>query len=220
MEHVNHPLEFDFEGFATRLREAIYPRKLQEVAELAQVSQSVISTYINPKEGKAGPRMDVVARLALVLDVSLDWLCFGKGDGVDGLIRIPEYDVELAAGPGSWNLRTPVIDSIPFTANFLLKTLGRRTPDGLVVLSIRGDSGGDRLPDGAKVIADTRETRIGDGLFAFVQGDEARVKRVKRLIDGLLLISDNKAYPEERLSGDQLNLITIIGRVIFVLAPV
>lgn len=220
MEQANHPLEFDFDGFASRLREAIFPRKVTEVADLAEVSQSVISSYLNPREGKAGPRMDVVARLALVLDVSLDWLAFGKGDGPDGLQRIPEYDVQLAAGPGAWNDRAAIIATHPFTEAFLLQALGRRSSEGLAMLGVRGDSGGDNLPDRSKVIIDLRDNRPTDGIFAFVLGGEARVKRIKRLVDGLLLISDNKAYPEERLSGDQLNLITIVGRVLFRLSPV
>lgn len=213
---MNEETGFDFDGFSSRLREAIFPRKLQEVATEAGVSQSVISGYINPRDGKSGPRLDIVARLAGVLGVSLDWLVFAKGDGPDGsIVRIPLYDVRLAAGPGAWNERAPVIDRIPFTANFLKHTLKRRSPDGLVMFEIIGDSMGDRLPDGAQAIVDTGDNRVSDGIFAFVQDDEARVKRVKRLVDGLMLISDNPAYPEEVVKGAQLNKIAIIGRLLW-----
>lgn len=61
-------------GFAERLRQAIeircMPRSTLE--ELAGVTQAHISMLLS---GRREPGLDVAARLACALNVSLDWLC-------------------------------------------------------------------------------------------------------------------------------------------------
>lgn len=213
-EHEYDP-EFDFQGFAKRLAEAIWPEKATSFAERVGISGGVMSKYLRAASGQ-GPRLDIVARIADGAGVSIDWLVWGKGDGVTpsgDVIRVPRYEATLAAGAGSWNEGKRRLDDIPFTPAFFQKRLGRPSSAGFSVLTAKGDSMEPGISDGDLLLIDETDNRISDGVLAFVLEDEARVKRFRRRIDGVTILSDNPAYGAEDLAADQLDRINIIGRV-------
>lgn len=160
------------------------------------------------------PRLDIAAVLAKGANVTLEWLVTGIGDGPDNgeIVRVPRYDATLAAGSGSWNDGRRRLDEIPFTNAFLLKKLGRRSAKGLSVLEAAGDSMMSAIEDGALVLIDEEDRRIIDAVFAFVLEGEARIKRFRKLTDGVMLVSDNPLYPPEKVTGDDLRKLQIIGR--------
>ena len=206
--------DFDFEGFAKRLAEAIAPERPTAFATRIGLPHNTVSKYMRGV-GATGPRLDIVARMAEGAGTSIDWLVFGRGDGNVGgdLVRVVRYDATLAAGAGSWNEGRRRLDDIPFTPAFFQKKLGRSNASGFSVLEARGDSMETKISDGDLLLIDEADTRIGDGIYAFVLDGEARVKRFRRRVDGITIISDNQAYPPEELENDQLDRIQIIGRV-------
>ncbi|MND22353.1 HTH-type transcriptional regulator PrtR [compost metagenome] len=206
--------EFDYDGFATRLAEAIAPEKLSHFAARSGVPQGTLHKYLRAGGG-FGPRLDIVARMASTVGVSIDWLVYARGDGqVDqDTVKIPRYDATLAAGAGSWNDGKRRLDDIPFTRSFLQKRLGRTSTAGLSMLEAAGDSMEPHILDGDLLMIDENDRRLADGIFAFVLDEDARVKRFRRTFDGVTIISDNPAYPEEHLSADQLGRLNLIGRV-------
>lgn len=214
MDH-DFDVGFDFDGFARRLADAIFPEKPTAFAKRAGVSSGLISKYLSAR-GASGHRLDMVARIAECAGVSLDWLVWGRGEGepLKGeVIRVPRYNATLAAGAGSWNEGKQLLDEIPFTPAFFQKRLGRSTGAGFAVLEARGDSMEPGISDGDLLLIDEGDTRLTDGVFAFVLDDEARVKRFRRRIDGVSIISDNSTYSAEELASDQLGRINIIGRI-------
>ena len=212
-DHVLDP-DFDFPGFGRRLADAIFPEKLNAFADRAGVSSGVLSKYLRGGSGQ-GPRLDIVAKVARAAGVSLDWLVWGIGEGqsVGDVIRVARYDATLAAGVGSWNEGKRKLDDIPFTPAFFQKRLSRTSGAGFAVLEARGDSMEPGISDGDLLLIDEGDTRISDGVFAFILDDQARVKRFRRRIDGVTIISDNAAYGVEELQLEQLDQIKIIGRV-------
>ncbi len=179
------------------------------------MSSGLISKYLSAK-GASGHRLDIVARIAETAGVTLDWLVFGRGDGEsigDDMVKIPRYNATLAAGAGSWNDGRRKQDEIPFTRSFLLKRLGRSSATGLSVLEAAGDSMEPLIHDGDLVLIDENDTRIRDGVFAFLLDDEARVKRFRRTMTGVTISSDNATYPEERLEGEDMARLNVIGRL-------
>jgi phage repressor protein C with HTH and peptisase S24 domain len=82
------------------------------------------------------------------------------------------------------------------------------------------------IADGALVLVHLPEMSLAvEGVYAFTRGDSAFIKRlvpVARNRDGrpsaLVILSDNPAYPPESLSGPEMNLIRIVGRVRCVIA--
>ncbi len=205
--------DFDFEGFAARLREAMAPEKATAFASRLGLPHTTVSKYLRGAGGQ-GPRLDIVSRMADGLNASLDWLVWGKGEGTSGdVIRVARYDATLAAGAGSWNEGKRRLDDIPFTPGFFQKRLNRSSGAGFAVLTATGDSMAPKIADGDLLLIDETDTRIIDGVFAFVLDGEARVKRFRKRIDGLTIISDNPAYGSEDLPADQLGRLNIIGRV-------
>lgn len=207
-----HIPNFDYEGFAKRLAEAFWPEKPTAFAARVGVPHPTLSKYL--KGQGVSPRLDVAAVLAKGANVTLEWLIWGQGDGpnAEAIVKIPRYDALLAAGAGSWNEGRRKLDEIPYTSSFLAKRLGRSSALGLSVLESAGDSMFPTIPDGSLVLIDEQDQRLVDAVFAFVLEGEARIKRFRRLTDGVMIISDNKLYEPEKLTGDELNKLQIIGR--------
>lgn len=212
--HMSGPIDFDFEGFASRLREAISPERPTAFAARSGLPHTTVSKYLRGAGGQ-GPRLDLVARMAEAAGTSIDWLVWGKGDGsgAGDTVRVARYDATLAAGAGSWNEGKKRLDDVPFTPAFFQKRLGRTSGAGFAVVEARGDSMEPGISDGDLLLIDENDTRLSDGVFAFVLEEEARVKRFRRRLDGLSIISDNTAYPPEDVPADQLGRVSVIGRV-------
>ena len=199
------------EGFVERLASALGGLSQAVVAKRARVSTTVMSQYLRGSE----PSLFRAARLADVLGVSLRWLATGEGQpnaAASGFFSIPIYDVRLAAGAASFAEVARRIGEMPIDVD-LLRQLGRGNADGLAAVEAEGDSMEPLISDGARVIMDLHDTRLREGVFGFRMGDELRVKRLRRLADGVEIMSENPRYEPERLTGDVLDQFAIIGRV-------
>lgn len=172
-----------------------------------------LNKYLNGSE----PGAFKAARLAQVLNVDLRWLLSGEGQAnaaEGGYIGVPIYDVRFAAGVAAFSEAADRIGEMPFDRD-LLRTLGRNTADGLAVFQAEGDSMWPTIQDGARVLTDLKDTRLREGVFAFRTGDELRIKRLRRLVDGIEIRSDNDRYPPEILKGDDADEVAIIGAVLW-----
>ncbi|CAN5613093.1 S24 family peptidase [soil metagenome] len=197
------------------------PEKITAFAQRVGLPQGTVSKIFSGG-GSSGPRVDIIARIAKGLGVSLDWLILGVGDGPSGdsVVRIPRYDVQLAAGAGAWNDGKKHLEDVPLTVTFLEQQFGRRSANGLAFVSARGDSMEPTITDRGLVLLDQSVTKPFDDVFAFVLDGEARVKRFRLLTDGLMLISDNDSYPTETVQGPALKRLQIIGQVLGVLQKI
>lgn len=178
---------------------------------------SVLSKYLAAPEG-LNPSIDVVLKICDATDVQLDWLVRGKGDSPskeDGVVKVPIYDVKLAAGAGSFVDRERRLGDMPID-KALLATLGLRNADGLGILTAQGDSMVPLISDKARVLVNFNDRRLAEGVFAFRVGDELRVKRLRPVgLGGVEAISENPIYPPDRLSGDVMEHFEIVGRAIW-----
>lgn len=205
----------DMSGFGVRLREAIAPEKPTPFAARIGVPSATLFKYLSPPPNFS-PSLEIVARMAAGAGVSIDYLATGVGDDRpkgDDWIKIPRFAASLAAGAGSWNEGKQKVEDIPFTRDFLLKKLQRSSAAGLSIVEGRGDSMLPTFGDGALLMIDEAETDIIDDILAFTLDGEARVKRFRRLTSGVMIISDNPAYPPETVTGKDLKRIEIIGRL-------
>jgi len=220
MAETDFDPNFDIQGFAQRAREAMAPEKITAFAGRVGLPQATVSKILGGGS-VAGPRLDIAARIAEGLGCSLDWLVYGRGDGPsdEAVVRVPRYDVELAAGAGSWNDGRRHVEDVPLTRSFL-DQLGRRNAAGLTILQARGDSMVPTIADRGFMVVDENVERPFDAVFAFLLAGEARVKRFHRMADGLMLISDNEAYPPETLQGADMDRLQIIGQVLAVVQAI
>ena len=201
------------EGFAERLQAAIAQTPQAVVAKRAQVSTSVLHKYLRGSE----PGVSSAARLAKALGVNLLWLATGEGSPnaeSGGHVGVPIYDVRLAAGAASFVEAAPVIGEMPFDRE-LLRGFGHTDAAGLAVVEAEGDSMEPTIADGARVVLDLRDVRLREGVFGFRLGDELRIKRLRRMVDGVEFLSDNTRYEPELLTGENLDQFAIIGRALW-----
>lgn len=199
-------------AFVDRLRSAVADTPQAVVAKRSRISTSAFSKLFHGTE----PGLFKAARIAKATGVNLNWLATGAGSpnaARDGYVEVPILDVRLAAGASSLTDAAQQIGTMPLDMG-LLRSLGRSTAEGLVILEAEGDSMEPIIADGARVMADTTDTRLREGIFAFRIGDELRVKRLRRRgADAVEIISENPRYEPETLSGEALEHFAILGRV-------
>ena len=184
------------------------------VRKRADISSTSMSLYV---AGERVPKFVDGIRLAKALGVDPVWLATGIGTpnaAASGYLAVPIYDVRLAAGAATFAEAADQIGEMPFDRG-LLRDLGRTNADGLAVFIAEGDSMWPTIADGARVLADLKDTRLREGVFAFRTGDELRIKRLRRLVDGIEIRSDNDRYPPEVVHGDAADELTIIGNVLW-----
>lgn len=130
-------------------------------------------------------------------------------------IRIPRYDALLSAGAGAMNHDNLPSSSLAFRLNWLAKK--GINPSECVIVSVSGDSMEPTLFEGDLVMIDRQATVIREmRLFAIVDTDgTARVKRLSKTDDQLLLHSDNRDYPTEVRSSSDTDIMSVIGQVVW-----
>lgn len=137
-------------------------------------------------------------------------------------VRVPVYDVRLAAGPGAANAEEPVIDHLAFRRDWL-RGLGV-APSSAVIATARGESMAPTIRDGDMVLVDTASAaaparprapadRRPPRIFALLDDGAARIKRLDLAAPGTLaLLSDNPQTPPEFRPAAS---VRIIGRVVW-----
>ncbi len=139
--------------------------------------------------------------------------------------HIPLHNALLAAGPGVTNNPEEIIDHLAFRRDWL-NSLGVPASSARLVY-VHGDSMRPTIWPGDLVMIDTRSrpstVKRKDGrdsrrspIYAIIDNGEARMKRIERPADDvLLLVSDNPDYAPELRQGAEVENIQIIGKVVW-----
>tara|TARA_R110002124_G_scaffold63350_1_gene172854 strand:- start:493 stop:1209 length:717 start_codon:yes stop_codon:yes gene_type:complete len=188
-----------------------------------------LTRYVNDA---AEPPFSVVRALAQAAGRSIDQLLldpavatgsflakhvgFDLGDDPQGFTLVPRYDVSASAGHGLVALAEEVMDRLAFKTGWL-REMGL-SPAFVGLLTCSGDSQDPVIKDGALMLVDLRpdqQIRSGNFYIVVLDGD-VLVKLVNRRVDGTIeLISHNPAYPKEIIDSQQLDKLTIPGRVVW-----
>ncbi|EKS9914894.1 LexA family transcriptional regulator [Burkholderia multivorans] len=133
----------------------------------------------------------------------------------EGYVAIQRFNLRCQAGSGhiQWEIDREVEPST-YSLRYL-REAGIK-PQNARRVKITGDSMEPTLYDGDSALIDCGDTAVRDGkVYALRYGDGFRVKRILKKYDGsIVLVSDNKKYPEEIISAEQAaQFITILGRV-------
>ena len=216
---VDDDITGPFADFADRLRSAVGDKPQAIIAKRADMSSSGFNQLL---KGKSEPGAFKLARIARVVGVDLQWLATGEGNpngAASGYADIPILDVRLAAGAASISDGARQIGVMPMDMA-LLRSLGRSSSEGLTIVEAEGDSMEPIVADGARVLVDTKDDRLREGIFAFRLGDELRIKRLRRRgVDSVEVLSENARYEPELLSGEQLEHFAILGRALWAATP-
>ena len=202
--------------FAQRLREGLDIGQMNqtELAKRSQISKSSISRYIKGDwEGKQG----AVYALAKALGVTEAWLM-----GYDVPMEAEEAPSPIPAGfaplpematiplVGSIACGTPITAEQNIEARIGVPALWRAD----FALTCHGNSMAAMIQDG-DIVCIRKQPEVENGEIAAVRiGEEATLKRFYRQGDTVMLQAENPAFSPLVYTRDQLNEITIEGRVV------
>jgi phage repressor protein C with HTH and peptisase S24 domain len=206
------------------------------LARAMGVSPSAFRKWLR---GEAEPSRERLVALAEAAKVGIGWLAKGEGPtpsfepsaqrggrtpsdtaerGItpSRFVLLPRQPEGVAAGTGSPSPPQPDVGFIAFRHDWVRAAFGIE-PDDLVLETAVGESMLPTIQDGDLLLVDTTDRTFSSfGVYVLEIHGERLVKRVQRKLDGsLVLISDNNAYQPDQVTGELLNSITVIGRVVW-----
>jgi len=133
-----------------------------------------------------------------------------------GYVQIPRYEVAASAGGGSVVQSEQLVDFIGFKEDWVRNVLGA-SAKSLALISVKGDSMEPTLSNGDLVLVDTLSRKIeANAIYVIQFWGALLVKRVQRKVDGTVIIRcDNPIYEPETVSGDLVEQLNVIGRVVW-----
>ena len=135
---------------------------------------------------------------------------------LNDFVRVPRYEVSASAGGGAVVESEQVVDYLMFGIDWVKNTLGAN-PNKLALISVLGDSMSPSYNDGDLILVDTSSNRPKTDAVYVIQHDSCLwVKRLHFHFDGsVAVISDNPRYPEQTITGEALERLRIVGRVMW-----
>lgn len=134
----------------------------------------------------------------------------------DDLVYVPESRIEFSAGNGRTAIYELIEDQEPASYRLSWFQKHRINPNRVRRFRVSGDSMEPLLYARDTILVNEEETTVVDGkLYAIRYGDELRVKYLRKLLDGTLVLhSVNPLYDDEKVSPELAQEhISIIGRV-------
>ena len=179
--------------------------KQSDLANRLNVKPNTISNWENEK---SFPDLDSLRKMAVIFEVSVDYILGGSSPGSSAGIRVPVLG-DVAAGIPIEAI-TDIVDYEEIDAT--LASTGE-----FFGLRIKGSSMEPRMREGDVVIVrkqDSAET--GDTAVVLVNGDSATVKKIKYGPEGITLIPTNPAYDVQFYNPADVERlpVRVIGRVV------
>lgn len=216
--------------FAERLNAAMNATGVSQgqLAEMVGVSQPAIQKMTSGKTN--GSRKMV--ELANALGVRPEWLSSGQGamredgqqpqsqltkTGNSDVFRLDVLDLTVSAGPGIINQEfVEILHSVEYAPAEARHMFDGRNAENIRIINVRGDSMSGTIEPGDLLFVDISVKSFdGDGIYAFLYDDTAHVKRLQKMKDKLLVISDNKIYAAwDPIEKDEMNRVFVFGKVI------
>lgn len=215
--------------FSERLTTAMAAAGLSQaqLADMVGVSQPAVQKMA---AGKTNGSRKMV-ELARALGVQAEWLSNGSGpmraDGqqpatpaiatCSDVYRVEVMNLSVSAGPGTVNSEfVEVLRSVEYSPEDARLMFDGRKQEQVRIINVRGDSMSGTIEPGDLLFVDISVNNFdGDGIYAFLYDDTAHVKRLQKMKDKLLVISDNKSYtPWDPIERDEMNRVFVFGKVI------
>lgn len=198
--------------FQNRLQKAMNIRNMKQVdlVEKTGLDKTLLSKYLS---GISNARQDKLTALAEALQVNEIWLM-----GYDiPMESIPIKNIE--------KIKIPVLGTVKAGYDYLAQEniIGYESidnvsdPENYYALQVTGNSMEPLFSDGDIAIVHKQDNfDSGNTCIILVNGDEATVKKVVRMDDGIDLIAMNPYYPVRHFTKNEMNEIPvkIIGKVV------
>jgi repressor LexA len=132
------------------------------------------------------------------------------GPEPDGLVEVPRLDVGASAGPGGL-VEGEARRRPGALSPALLRELGVRA-EAASMIRVKGDSMLPTLADGDEILVDRDRRRVEGrgGVFVIRLDGELMVKRLRVVVGGIELVSDNPEWKTRLVAARDLD---VVGRV-------
>jgi len=131
----------------------------------------------------------------------------------EGFVLVPRYDIEASAGAGALAGEENVLDYMAFQETWVRRAL-RVDPSRLALITASGDSMEPVIRPGDLLLVDMSVERVmDDSIYLVAIDDFLLVKRVQKLLKGLIVRSDNPNYAPMTLGPDEVDEVRIRGRI-------
>ena len=167
------------------------------------------TTYVNYEKGTREPNSETLIQLARFFGTTIDNL-LGKTDALipPGFQPMPEMSAVPLVGRIACG--TPILAEQNIEARIGVPALWRAD----FALTCHGNSMAAMIQDG-DIVCIRKQPEVENGEIAAVRiGEEATLKRFYRQGDTVMLQAENPAFSPLGYTRDQLNEITIEGRVV------
>ena len=215
---------------ADRLNYAMHEMGMSQ-GQLAKAANMAQPTIWRITSGNARGTTKIV-EIANALGVRSEWLSNGTGPmrGDDqqppppmnnkkdpAIFRVDVLDLTVSAGPGIINSEfVEVLRSVEYSVEDARQMFNGRKQEQIRIINVRGDSMSGTIEPGDLLFVDISVQHFyGDGIYAFIYDDTSHDKRLQKMKDKLLVISDNHTYlPWDPIEKEEMNKIFIFGKVI------
>ncbi len=195
-----------------------------EFAQRMGVSTNTLGMY---ERGSRKPDTDFLYLLYELFNIDLHWLLTGESSSprtkdnhdnkTNEFTLIPRYDIEVSAGAGTLVETENIMSMLSFRTSWL-ESLNLHKGNASIVTA-RGDSMEPTIQDGSILLVKTDDTAdIKDGsIYIINYSGQTFVKRLKRDLKGIFILSDNKQYENQFISYEELEQspLNIAGRVVW-----
>ena len=218
-------------------------QRIKTALDAAKVTQRQLSQALGVKDpsvtayvqGASNLPAEAYAVISDLCNVSIDWIIKGGettssqypdveheeeitsvSELPEGYIKVPRYEVAASAGGGALVESEQIVDYLMFQTDWVKSTLGTKV-DQLALISVVGDSMSPTYNAGDLILVDTSAGRARSDAVYVIQHDSCLwVKRLHFHFDGsIAVISDNPRYPEQAITGEALERLRIVGRVVW-----
>lgn len=195
--------------------------------EFANKIHKVTRTLQKYESGEIVPDYSIVQLIAKTFNVNPDWLVTGDGEmfldntsrqqEYSDIISIPYYpEVSAAAGSGALVYDENTVKHLQISSAIINISTG----DNVCLINATGNSMQPVIDDRDLLLVDLSQKLITDeGIYVIRLDTTLVVKRVQKILNGIILISDNPQYPPREISADNFNEndAAVIGKVIAVI---
>lgn len=179
------------------------------------------------ENGESKPQNSTLKSLINTFNVNPDWLLNGTGEmfldntsrqqEYSDIISIPYYpEVSAAAGSGALVYDENTVKHLQISSAIINISTG----DNVCLINATGNSMQPVIDDKDLLLVDLSQKLITDeGIYVIRLDTTLVVKRVQKILNGIILISDNPQYPPREISADNFNEndAAVIGKVIAVI---
>ncbi len=199
--------EIIYEKLRQRLSKAIDDGESQNgIAKLTDVKQATVWRFLKGLTSLSGNNL-----IRLLDYVGADIVFDERKDQVVDYDLVPKHAARAGAG-ASLETSDEMEGLYAFRKDWMASQ-GIHVKNA-VLLDVVGDSMEPLLHEGDSLLIDKQDTEIRDGkIYVVTLGDELRVKRVYKGINGLILRSENPRYPDVQVTGPDLETFVVHGRV-------